>query len=105
MTAPKSEHQETGSDSGIGCVAVMLAVNALLMGATAITFARGPYSSVEQELWYRYGSVGFFIAGFVLPGVVILVRRTAALLLVALSWLFAVLIAFVIYGMMSSGGI
>jgi hypothetical protein len=51
----------------IGCAWALLSVNALLMGLLAASFVQGPYSSGEQELWYRYGSLGFFLAWLLCP--------------------------------------
>ena len=57
----------TEKPSGTGCLLVMLGINALLIGLLAFSFSHGPYSSRGQELWYRYGSIGFLVAGAVLP--------------------------------------
>jgi len=102
VTAPIDDKQH--NDSGIGCVVIALAINGLLMGLAALSFARGAYSSAGQELWYRYGSIAFFTTGFVLPAVVVFYRRSTSVLLITLSWLFANLIAFVAYVGLSSGG-
>jgi hypothetical protein len=45
---------------GIGCSWALLALNTLFMGLLTASFVQGPYSSSQQELWYRYGSLGLF---------------------------------------------
>jgi hypothetical protein len=93
-------------DTGIGCASIMLAVNTGLMGFVAFSFARGPYSSGEQELWYRYGSLTFFLAGSVLPAIALFVgRRSPPILLASLSWMFLVFLAFAGYAIASGGGV
>jgi hypothetical protein len=94
-------------DSGIGCVIAVIALNALLMGSLVSVFAFGPYSSLEQELWYRYGSLGFLLFGAILPAVALAfgARRSSTLMLLLISWMLCVLVAFLGYAMMSGGGV
>lgn len=91
---------------GIGCAWAMLIVNGLLMGLLAVSFGQGPYSSDEQELWYRYGSLSFFVAGAVLPAVTLFaVGRSRWVVLASTAWMLAVLLAFLRFVMMSGGGV
>lgn len=97
----------TEKPSGTGCMLVMLGINTLMIGLLAFSFSHGPYSSQEQELWYRYGSIGFLIAGAVLPAIALrlgVLRRQWAI--IALSvWMIAVFIACFIYTLFSGGGV
>jgi hypothetical protein len=84
----------------------MLSVNALLMGLFAASFVRGPYSSSEQELWYRYGSFGFFVAGVVLPATVLLAAGHSRWVVIACAvWMLTILLGFAWFAMMSGRGI
>ena len=85
----------------------MLVINGLLMGLLALGFTQGPYSSREQELWYRYGSMAFLLGGAVLPAVALLLganRRPWAIILLTV-WMVAALFAFLVYAFYSGGGV
>ncbi|WP_207793833.1 hypothetical protein, partial [Polymorphobacter multimanifer] len=91
---------------GVGCAWTMLAVNVAIIGLLTASMVQGPYSSPEQELWYRYGSLGFLIAGVGLPAfVLVAIRRSRSVVVSATAWMVAILLAFVWYGAMSSGGV
>jgi asparagine N-glycosylation enzyme membrane subunit Stt3 len=106
VTVLDDETPNNEGDTGIGCARTVLAVNTVLIGLVAFSFAQGPYSSGEQELWYRYGSLAFFLAGSVLPAIALFLgRRSPLVLLVSLSWMFVVLLAFAGYVMASGGGV
>ena len=91
--------------AGMGCAWAVLAVNAVLMGLLASSFVQGPYSSNEQELWYRYGSLGFFLAGAALPAIALfLARRSRRIIIASTAWMVAILLAFAWFAMMSGGG-
>ena len=81
--------------------------NTVILGLTAVSFNQGPYSSPEQELWYRYGSLGFLLIGVAFPTVaLILGARRSRWTTVALTlWMYATLIAFLVYAFYSSGGV
>jgi hypothetical protein len=85
----------------------MLAINGALMGLLALSFTRGPYSSTEQELWYRYGSLAFVLGGAVLPAVAVLfgINRWPWAIVALTVWMVATLLAFVGYAMFSGGGV
>ena len=85
----------------------LIALNALVMGFLVLGFAFGSYSSFGQEVWYRYGSLGFLICGAILPAAVLVLRarRSPGMMLLMISWLFFTLVACVAYAMMSGGGI
>ena len=101
-----NEAGERKRADGIGCAGLLLGVNALLMGLLAVSFGQGPYSSAEQELWYRYGSLSFFVAGAVLPAIVLIAfRRSRWVVGASSAWMLAVLFACVWFAMMSSGGV
>jgi hypothetical protein len=101
--------QEAGEQNrveGIGCAWILLSVNAVLMGLTATSFVQGPYSSSEQEHWYRYGSLGFFLAGAALPAIALFAARRSRLVVIASkAWMLTLLLAFAWFAMMSSGGV
>lgn len=92
---------------GIGCVLAVIALNALLMGSLAAGFAFGPYSSLGQEIWYRYGSLGFLFFGAILPAVALVLgaRRSSTLMLLLIPWMLCILVVFLGYAMMSGGGV
>jgi hypothetical protein len=50
----------------------MPAFNALIIGVVAMAVSSGPYSSRQQELWYRYGSLALLTGGAVLPALALL---------------------------------
>src|SRR5437764_11800704 len=80
---------------GIGCAWALLGINAVLMGVLAASFAQGPYSSSEQELWYRYGSLGFFLAGAALPAIALFAgRRSRCVVIASTAWMLITLLAF-----------
>ena len=56
-------------DRVVGRAWTMLVVNVVVIGFLTASMVQGPYSSREQELWYRYGSLGLFVAGVILPAV------------------------------------
>ena len=84
----------------------MLAVNVVIIGLLTASMVQGPYSNREQELLYRYGSLGFFIAGAALPAVALFaVRRSRSVVVASTAWMLAMLLGFVWFGAMSSGGV
>ncbi len=97
----------SGELEPVGCAAPLLAVNALLMGLLALSFAFSRYSSFEQELWYRYGSLGFLVCGVVIPASAIWAgaRRSKAAMTALVVWMLYVFLAFVFYAMSSGGGV
>lgn len=91
---------------GIGCSWVLLGLNTVLMGLLAATLARGPYSSDQQELWYRYGSLGLFIAGAALPAITLIAgRRSFRVVAAATAWMLLTLLAFAWFAFNSGGGV
>lgn len=62
----------TSERSPTGCVWSMLGVNAVIIGLLTLSYTQGPYSSWEQELWYRYGSLAFLSGGVILPAIAML---------------------------------
>ena len=85
----------------------LVTINAVVMGLLALSMVRGPFSSFQQELWYRYGSLTFFFLGVVLPVLAIVffrakVRRFAV---VSNVWLVAIMIGFFGYLMSFGGGV
>jgi hypothetical protein len=76
------------------------------MGMTLATFAQRPYASFEQEVWYRYGSIGMFLVGVVMPAFALfLLRRSQLALLITTIWTSAALIAYLTFIAMSGGGV
>jgi len=85
----------------------MLCFNALIMGPTALSFSQGPYSSWEQELGYRYYSIGFLLGGAILPAIALLTvaRRWAWATAVLTAWMLTAFVAFLGYMMLAGGGV
>lgn len=90
-----------------GCAWLLLGLNALLIGITAFSFSQGPYSSDEQELWYRYGSLSFLLGGVIVPAIALLAfaRKSAVAVSVLTAWMAAAFFAFLIYVFYSGGGV
>jgi hypothetical protein len=85
---------------------VLLAINTVVIGLLTASFVQGPYSSDEQELWYRYGSLAFFLAGSVMPAITMFAaRRSRAVIAASTAWMLIMLLAFVWFAMISSGGV
>lgn len=99
--------KQVGTDrAGFGCALAVLGVNTLLIGLVTASFTQGPYSSEEQELWYRYGSLAFFVVGSILPAIALFAGRQSRWVLGAsVAWMAATFVAFVWYVMMSGGGV
>lgn len=91
---------------GRGCAVILACFNVAAMGLLASSFAFGPYSSAEQELWYRYGSIGFLLLGVIMPAGALLfgARRYPAVIAGATAWMFAIWLPFAGYLLMSGGG-
>ena len=49
---------------------VLSSINSVIFGLVALAFARGPYSSFEQELWCRWGSLGLLFAAGLIPALI-----------------------------------
>jgi hypothetical protein len=91
---------------GLGCAGLLALVNVLLMGLVAFSFSHGPYSSPEQETWYRYRSLAFFLWGAILPTVILwLGRRSPMIVAGATVWMFLALVLFGGYVLNSGGGV
>ena len=102
----QDETQHRGERPATGCALAALAVNTVLIGLATASFTQGPYSSHHQELWYRYGALGFFVAGVIVPGVALFAgRRSRVVIGGSIAWMAITLIAFIYYAMMSSGGV
>jgi protein-S-isoprenylcysteine O-methyltransferase Ste14 len=100
------ETVEQNRVEGIGCAWALLVVNTALMGLFAVSFVKGPYSSSEQELWYRYGSLSFFLAGAALPAIALFAARRSRWVVIASTvWMLTVLLGFAWFAMMSGGGV
>jgi len=97
----------TDKAQGFGCAVSVIALNTLLMGLLASTFVRGPYSSWGQEVWYRYGSLGFLLFGAILPAVALALgaRRSRPLIIALTVWMLATLFFSLAYALMSGGGV
>lgn len=102
----QDETQQGGDRPATGCALTILAVNTALIGLAAATFMQGPYSSDEQERWYWYGSLGFFMTGVVAPAVALFAgRRSRTVVGASIVWMAITLLAFIYYVMMSGGGV
>ena len=90
----------------LGCAAALAALNILVMGLVAWSFGQGPYSGAEQEAWYRYRSLAFFVFGAVIPAATLYIgRKSAKFVQVAVVWLSCALALFAVYVMYSGGGV
>jgi hypothetical protein len=85
----------------------VIALNTVLMGFLASSFARGSYSSWGQEVWYRYGSLGFLLFGAILPALALVsgARRSPRLIIALTVWMLAALFFCFYYALMSGGGV
>jgi hypothetical protein len=92
---------------GLGCAVTIAAINLAVMGFIAYVFSRMFYFNVGQERWYRGGSLAFLILGALVPICwLVLIRRGywgSAKAIAA--WMFAALLAFMVYVLLSGGGI
>ena len=97
----------TDRPPGVGCAIAMIGLNSVLMGLLASTFAFFQFSSREQEIWYRYGSLGFLLFGAILPGVALAIwgRRNRILVAALVVWMIFALILCFAYALNSGGGI
>lgn len=86
---------------------ILVAINAVIIGLFTFSFTQGPYSSGEQELWYRWISLAFLVGGVLLPaGLVFLRRQSAKRVSAAVNiWLVTTLFGFLAYLMFSGGGV
>lgn len=92
-------------DKRFGCVGSLALLNIFLMGLTALAFSQGPYGNFEQEAWYRYRSIAFFIFGAAIPAALIwLGRESSAIVSGAAVWMAVSLLLFVVYFLQSGGG-
>ena len=84
----------------------MLAINTLLVGGATLSFSQGPYSSAGQEIWYRYGSLGLFLIGAIIPAFALLLgaRRSSLATAFLIMWMLAALFTFLVYAFYSGGG-
>ena len=90
----------------VGCAFAILAINTALIGLATASFTQGPYSSHEQELWYRYGSLAFLMGGVVAPAVALFAGRKSRIVIGgSVAWMAMTLIAFIYYVGLSSGGV
>jgi hypothetical protein len=102
----EGETQERKGGPRIGWALAILGVNTVLIGLITTSFTQGPYSSHEQELWYRYGSLAFLVAGSVLPAIALFAaHRSRWVVGASIAWMAATFLAFVWYAMMSGGGV
>jgi hypothetical protein len=92
---------------GLGCAAALAVVNLVVMGLITYTFARMSYPNIEQERWYRGGSLAFLILGAIFPicWLVLIRRGRWGSIKAIFAWMFAALLAFMGYVLMSGGGI
>ena len=86
---------------------LLLGINIVVMGLFTLLFVQGPFSSFEQEVWYRYGSIGFFLIGAAIPLCAVIfarsyVRRHSLATNITLS---ATTITYLGYLLFSGGGV
>ncbi|MDB5678122.1 hypothetical protein [Sphingomonas bacterium] len=92
---------------GWGCAAALAIFNTIFMGLLALAFASGGYSSWQQDLWYRYGSLAFVLIGALVPGAILIVRgrRSARAVIAVTLWMIVVLIMWAGFVFNSGGGV
>lgn len=92
---------------GLGCAGALAVVNLILMGLIAYMFATLSYSNAEQERWYRGGSLAFLGLGALLPmcWLVLIKRGYRGSIKAIVAWMFAALLAFMGYVLVSGGAI
>ena len=91
---------------GVGCAVALAILNLVLMGIVAVSFSQGPYSSLEQEQWYRHRSLAFLVLGAIVPFAVLYIGRKNPLTVAATTiWMAGALLLFVGYVMYSGGGV
>jgi hypothetical protein len=97
----------TEKRQGLGCTLTLLGINVVIIGLIAAGFATGSYSSWEQELWYRYGSLGFLMVGVILPAVALTFgpRRSPVMVIGLTGIMLVALMGCLIYATVSGGGI
>jgi hypothetical protein len=85
----------------------VIGLNTVLMGLMASSFAIGPYSSWAQELWYRYGSLGFLLCGAILPALALALgaRRSRTATNALTVWMIVALFLCFGYAFRSGGGV
>ena len=109
-TGPRAETGrlagEAEAPAGAGCAWAMLSFNAIVMGVVALSFASGPYSSVGQELGYRYGSLAFLTSGALLPAAALIFapRRTQTMVDALIAWTVMAFFGFAYYVTIAGGG-
>ena len=91
---------------GVGCAVALALLNLVLMGIVAVSFSQGPYSSLEQEQWYRHRSLAFLVLGALVPSAVLYFgRKKPSMVTATLIWMGGALLLFVGYVMYSGGGL
>ena len=88
-------------------VSLLLVVNTIFIGFMTMARIRGPYSSHEQLILYRYGSLALFAAGVLIPWICFVFFRkfVERHTILASVWLAATLSAVIIWGAALSGGV
>jgi hypothetical protein len=92
---------------GLGCAGTIATFNVIVMGFIAYIFSMMPYFNVGQELWYRGGSLTFLILGALVPICwrILIKRGYWGSAKPIAAWMFAALITFIGYVLLSGGGI
>jgi hypothetical protein len=91
----------------IGCAFSIVTLNTLLLGLIAWSFSHGPYSSHGQEVFYRYYSIGLFLAGAIAPAIILLLgaKRSLIATVALIAWMLFVLVNAIMYAVGSGGGV
>ncbi len=85
---------------------LLVGINVVLMSLTAGSMSYGPFSSLAQLAWYRYGSLGFLVCGALLPAIGLKVFSRSRWAPTAIAvWALVVLFAFVSYVFLSGRGV
>jgi hypothetical protein len=102
VTGPSPQQIE-----GLGCAGTLAAINLMAMGFIAYTFARMFYFDAGQERWYRGGSIAFLVLGALVPicWLLLIIRGYWGSAKAIAAWMFAALLAFTVYVLLSGGGI
>jgi hypothetical protein len=105
--SPPDDQRRSLQRQRLGCAGAIAAINLVLMGLVASSFATGPYSSSAQMAWYRLGSTVFLCVGAFFPicALVFVARRFPAVIVALIVWMLTVLLLFVGYLFYSGGGV
>jgi hypothetical protein len=107
MVETKETPVARSTPPGWGCATTLAIFNTLFMGLLALSFSIGSYSSWQQELWYRYGSLMFLLIGSLVPVAVLVFsgRQSAKAVIAVTIWMIVALVVWAGFVFNSGGGV